>query len=224
MVVLASPVYYHGFSGQLQCAINRIYALGYPRRLKKAMLILSSGDAGVYDGAVYAYRHSFVEYLHLEDMGVFTAAGDENKSEELLERLRAAGAALADPDDRNVARLRIEAGDVTVRARMGDSYAARDLMNRLPLTVSARDTGVEYQLELKRLTVDESEAKTGTAAGDVCVCEGMLSIRYAADGTCVAPHQTVARLDDADVRLIQSLPEAVEMRLSLEEPYRQGRA
>ena len=24
MIVLASPVYYHGFSGQLQCAINRI--------------------------------------------------------------------------------------------------------------------------------------------------------------------------------------------------------
>ena len=27
MIVLASPVYYHSFTGQLQCAINRIYAL-----------------------------------------------------------------------------------------------------------------------------------------------------------------------------------------------------
>lgn len=27
MLVLASPIYYHNFSGQLQCAINRIYAL-----------------------------------------------------------------------------------------------------------------------------------------------------------------------------------------------------
>ena len=36
MIVLAClPVYYHGFSGQLQCAINRIYALDKPKKLKK---------------------------------------------------------------------------------------------------------------------------------------------------------------------------------------------
>ena len=39
MIVLASPVYYHSFSGQLQCAINRIYALDKPKHLKKAALI-----------------------------------------------------------------------------------------------------------------------------------------------------------------------------------------
>lgn len=31
MLVLASPVYYHSFSGQMQCAINRIYALDRPK-------------------------------------------------------------------------------------------------------------------------------------------------------------------------------------------------
>ena len=35
MIVLASPVYYHSFTGQLQCAINRIYALDKPKNLKK---------------------------------------------------------------------------------------------------------------------------------------------------------------------------------------------
>jgi multimeric flavodoxin WrbA len=94
MIVLASPVYYHGFSGQLQCAINRIYALDHPKNLKKAALLLSSGDTGVYDGAIYAYQNSFLAYLHLEDMGIFTAAGDENKSESLLTTLKSAGAAL----------------------------------------------------------------------------------------------------------------------------------
>lgn len=44
MIVLASPVYYHSFTGQLQCAINRIYALDKPKNLKKAALILSSGS------------------------------------------------------------------------------------------------------------------------------------------------------------------------------------
>ena len=46
MIVLASPVYYHGFSGQLQCAINRIYALDHPKNLKKAALLLSLGGYG----------------------------------------------------------------------------------------------------------------------------------------------------------------------------------
>ena len=73
MIVLASPVYYHGFSGQLQCAINRIYALDKPKKLKKAALILSSGSDHVYSGAIYEYQNSFLNYLRLEDMGIYTA-------------------------------------------------------------------------------------------------------------------------------------------------------
>ena len=87
MIVLASPVYYHNFSGQLQCAINRIYALDKPKNLKKAALILSSGDDAVYAGAEFEYENSFLGYLHLEDMGRFTAHGKENKSEEKLKEL-----------------------------------------------------------------------------------------------------------------------------------------
>lgn len=74
MLVIASPVYYHGLSGQLQCAINRIYALDRPKKLKKAALILSSGSEQVYEGAIYAYRQSFLDYLHLQDMGIFTVS------------------------------------------------------------------------------------------------------------------------------------------------------
>ena len=72
MLVLASPIYYHGFSGQLQCALNRIYALDRPRRLRQAALILSSGDMDVYEGAEYEYRRSFLEYLGLENKGIYT--------------------------------------------------------------------------------------------------------------------------------------------------------
>ncbi len=87
MIVLASPVYYHGFTGQLQCCINRIYALDKPKNLKKAALFLSSGSDNVYGGALYEYRNSFPDYLKLEDMGVFTAYGDRNQSGELLAKL-----------------------------------------------------------------------------------------------------------------------------------------
>ena len=87
MIVLASPVYYHSFSGQLQCAINRIYALDKPKALKKAALLLSSGSDHVYSGAIYEYQNSFLNYLHLEDMGIYTAYGRQNKSPEKLDEL-----------------------------------------------------------------------------------------------------------------------------------------
>ncbi len=35
MIILASPVYYHSFTGQMNCAINRIYVLDKPKILKK---------------------------------------------------------------------------------------------------------------------------------------------------------------------------------------------
>ncbi len=102
MIVLASPVYYHGFSGQLQCAINRIYALDKPKKLKKAALILSSGDNHVYSGAIFAYQNSFLNDLKLEDMGIFTAHGEENGAPEKLEELYRFGRSLA-PDAPDVA-------------------------------------------------------------------------------------------------------------------------
>jgi multimeric flavodoxin WrbA len=91
MIVLASPIYYHSFTGQLQCTINRIYALDKPKNLKKAALIMSSGSDHVYCGAIYEYQNSFLNYLHLEDMGIFSAFGKQNKSEEKLDELREFG-------------------------------------------------------------------------------------------------------------------------------------
>lgn len=91
MIVLASPVYYHNFSGQLQCAINRIYAVGRPARLRRAAMILSSGSDNVYEGAIYEYENSFLDYLKLENMGIFTAYGKQNRSPEKLMELYNAG-------------------------------------------------------------------------------------------------------------------------------------
>lgn len=91
MLVIASPIYYFGYSGQLQCAIHRTYAIGVPNKLRKSMLILSSGSNDVYDGAEYEYKQSFIEYMGLEDMGIYKAYGAKNKSKELLSRLHEAG-------------------------------------------------------------------------------------------------------------------------------------
>lgn len=223
MLVLASPVYYHGLSGQLKCAIDRIYAPGYPRRLRKAALLLSSGSTGVYDGALYTYQHSFLGWLHLEDMGVFVAAGDENKSPELLERLRAAGATLTDPDDHNVPRLVIRAGDVEVRAPLNQTQAARDLMNRLPLTVSGTDSGVDYCCELKEGTFDEAEKQQGWTDGDISVADDWFAILHSGQERSQGYRvMVVAHLDEEANEAIRALPEQATFELSLEEPYVAG--
>ena len=94
MIVLASPIYYHNFTGQLQCAISRIYALDRPKNLKKAALILSSGSDHVYSGAIFEYQNSFLNYLHLEDLGIYSAYGKQNQSEEKLRELREFGRSL----------------------------------------------------------------------------------------------------------------------------------
>lgn len=97
MLVLASPIYYHNISGQLKCTLDRFYAAAYPNKpehLKKAAMILSSGDNHMYDGAMFSYEGDFLDYLGLEDMGVFTAYGEENGSAEKLDELRKFGAGL----------------------------------------------------------------------------------------------------------------------------------
>ena len=75
MLVIASPIYYHGISGQLKCVIDRFYAVAYPskpKNLKKVAMFLSSGDDNMYIGAKFSYDGDFVEYLGLESMGIFT--------------------------------------------------------------------------------------------------------------------------------------------------------
>ncbi|MBQ4133845.1 MAG: flavodoxin family protein [Desulfovibrionaceae bacterium] len=94
MLALASPVYYFGFTGQLQCAVSRFYALEKLGRVKQTALILSSGSDDVYEGCIYEYKESFTEYMGLEDKGIFTAFGDQNKSEEKLAELREFGRSL----------------------------------------------------------------------------------------------------------------------------------
>lgn len=76
MLVIASPIYYHGISGQLKCVIDRFYSAAYPvrpSRLKKAAMILSSGDPDMYEGALFSFKGDFSSYLGLKNMGVHSA-------------------------------------------------------------------------------------------------------------------------------------------------------
>lgn len=81
MVVFASPIYYFTLSAQLQAAIHRTYSIDIPKNVGKVALIMSSGSRFVYGPAIEQYYQSIVEYWGVENAGIFTANGDQRKSE-----------------------------------------------------------------------------------------------------------------------------------------------
>ena len=87
MIVFASPVYYFTMTAQLVAAIQRVFCIGKPAKAKKAALLLSSGSPGVYDGAIAQFK-AYTRYTGIEDAGVITAHGAENKSEAKLAEIR----------------------------------------------------------------------------------------------------------------------------------------
>ena len=87
MVVFASPIYYFAPTAQLEAAWQRVYCIGKPAKATKAALLLSSGS-GAYDAAIAQYK-TFTGYVGIQDMGVCTATGDENKSEAKLAEIKA---------------------------------------------------------------------------------------------------------------------------------------
>ena len=87
MVVFASPIYYFAPTAQLEAAWQRVYCIGKPAKATKAALLLSSGS-GAYDAAI-AQHKAFTGYVGIQDMGVCTATGDENKSEAKLAEIKA---------------------------------------------------------------------------------------------------------------------------------------
>ena len=69
MLVIASPIYYHGLTGQLKCCIDRFYAALYPKKamkLSKISMLLVSGDADMYDGAMFSYGRQCLYRLNLQ--------------------------------------------------------------------------------------------------------------------------------------------------------------
>ena len=92
MVVLASPVYFWGFSGKMQCTIARFYAQGMPKADKYAML-LSSGSPAVY-GSIETQYKQFMYYAQKTHMGIFELAGEKAKDPFYLKEIEEFGASL----------------------------------------------------------------------------------------------------------------------------------
>ena len=92
MLVLASPVYYFGLTGQLQSVISRFYAVMSPAA-KKWALLLTSGSPNVY-GAIEAQYKGILNFIQAEDVGIFEYDGKKVGTEEALAEVKAFGASL----------------------------------------------------------------------------------------------------------------------------------
>lgn len=94
MLVMASPIYFRGISGQIKCAVDRLYAVYNPqasndhKKLRKFAAIFSSAFPGVYDGATAVLIDSLAAGLGLEIAGIITANGPENGSEAKLAEVK----------------------------------------------------------------------------------------------------------------------------------------
>ena len=71
---------------QLSAAIQRMYCIGKPPKAKKAALLLSSASPNPFDGAIGTYK-GICAFTGIEDAGIITAAGEENKSEAKLQEI-----------------------------------------------------------------------------------------------------------------------------------------
>ena len=95
VIVVASPVYYGSFSGQMHCLVHRTYAGGKPKNCKAMALLLCSGSRGVYEASERVY-HGFMQgYYQVQDLGVFEATTTEALSDQMTARLEEFGRSLS---------------------------------------------------------------------------------------------------------------------------------
>lgn len=98
VVVLASPMYYWGISGQLKCAFDRLFAVAeldpnYANPQKDCVLLMAAeGDTEDNFAPVRAFYQGLTSHLGWKDLGIVCAGGnmDAGTILEKPEQLRSA--------------------------------------------------------------------------------------------------------------------------------------
>lgn len=81
IVVLASPMYYWGFSGQLKCAFDRLFAVAecdehYENPQKNCVLLMASeGDGDDNSKPVIDYYEALLKHMNWKNLGYIIAGG-----------------------------------------------------------------------------------------------------------------------------------------------------
>ncbi|MCD8188638.1 MAG: flavodoxin family protein [Clostridiales bacterium] len=86
-LVLASPIYYYSMTGQMHCAIERIYSFERLPKLKKAALLLTAGGGG-FTAAKQTYQDAIIRHMGAKDLGIVTAVGSQCRTPAKLAEVR----------------------------------------------------------------------------------------------------------------------------------------
>lgn len=82
VVVLASPMYYWGISGQLKCAFDRLFAIAeltpnYTNPKKECVLLMAAeGDSESNFAPVKAFYEGLLSHLKWKNLGIVYAGGN----------------------------------------------------------------------------------------------------------------------------------------------------
>lgn len=87
VLVLATPLYWFGFSAQLKAAVDKLYAYMSPNRkaelkiAESVLLVTAEGDdEDLFDGAVATYL-GISDYLQWNNLGIITVPEVNNKGD-----------------------------------------------------------------------------------------------------------------------------------------------
>lgn len=104
--------------------------------------------------------------------------------------------------------ITITSGKIVLHAMLNDTVASRDLFGRLPLTVGGYDSGIDYCCTLDSGAFDPAEMQTGWKNGDISLGGGWFALLYGGQeqSSAYRDMMIVGRIDDADLKLVKSLP------------------
>lgn len=88
VLVIASPIYYYSMTGQMHCAIERIYSFERLPKLKKAALLLTAAGGG-FASAKQTYQDAVIGHMGAKNLGIVTAVGSQCRSSAKLAEVRA---------------------------------------------------------------------------------------------------------------------------------------
>ncbi|MGI6003749.1 MAG: cyclophilin-like fold protein [Lachnospiraceae bacterium] len=111
--------------------------------------------------------------------------------------------------------IRILADDICLEAALNDTVAAAELGSRLPCRLHGTDTGIAYRCRTARGVYDPLEMCSQVQAGDICLCDGWLTLYYRkqTEPERLSGYMVVGRLAPEAVILLQALPAKAEFRL-----------
>lgn len=115
--------------------------------------------------------------------------------------------------------ITLRAGKICLAAVLNDTVAARDFLQRLPLSVCGNRRDSAYGCGVAIGRFDPLETQFGWQAGDLCLDSGWLSIRLAGCHPSEAQRSTmvIGRFDRASFPLLEKLPDQVRFTICVTE-------